>query len=275
MNIFFLLLSLFFSTTTFYINAKNYYVIDGANEDNNVIKIWYTVIGLLDEYENGDSAGLEISFNHDGKHFDPNRGSNWWEYYFSTSKIGSSEKETVVRVPRYQRAILRFNTVCTMSPERASFLLKKYIRIQPALQLKIDLIKQNCWPIRTPVVGVFYQKPIMPMHQESWDPLTLCNRVKKEIEGLGECKVCLLTDLPGFEETFKEELGNRFMTISWLANDKDLLGAERGEHELLTLLLLAECDLVISPGSYQGIGAKMVNPSLKLIELDIIPYKRN
>jgi hypothetical protein len=276
MNIRRLLLSLLFlcAIRTSFGDNRNYYVIDGANEDNNVIKLWHTTIGLLDEYDRGVIAGFDISFNCNGKHFNAQRGPNWWEYYFAFHAIGLPEKSSVLRVPRYQRSVVRFKTVCTMSPERGNFLLNKYMTLQPAILEKIADIKQEYWPHNMPVVGVYYQKPIMPEVQQSWDPATLSNYVKESIKEIGECKICLLTDLEGFAETFSKQFASKLIRVQRLENNNQTLPDERGEHELLTLLMLAQCDIVIAPGSYQGIGAKMLNPALKLIELDTIPYAR-
>lgn len=253
-------------------HAHDYYVIDGAHEDNSAIKIWYTVLGLLDDYDNCRCDGFEISLGDQGKHFDVQRGLNWWSYYFAFHTIGSSEKSSIVRVPRYKRSVIRFKTVCTMSPERGNFLINKYMKLQPDLQATCNKIKHDYLLQEVPVVGVYYQNPIMPDVQQSWDPLVLCDRVKQEITEIGDCKICLFTDVAGYAEIFREYFGDQCMQISYLQNNEATSGAQRGEHEILTLLLLSQCDLVIAPGSYQSNGVKMLNPQLKIIELEPIPY---
>jgi len=254
--------------------ARNYYIIDGINEDNGVTKLWYTTLGLLDEYDKGQIAGFELSFNGNGKHFNAHRESNWWSYYFAFYIIGVPDKATLIRMPRYQRSVIRFKTVCTMSPERGNFLLNKYMILQPAIRKKVAMIKAKYWQEGTPVLGVYYQKPIMPEVQVAWTPTNLSQYVKEKINEIGACRILLLTDVEGFKELFSSAFSSNLIRIDCIENNEQLPPDEQGERELLTLLMLAECDIVIAPGSYQGIGAKMLNPSLKLVELDTIPYAR-
>lgn len=253
-------------------NSLDYYIIDGLHEDSSIIKVWYTTLGLLDEYDRGQNAGFEISFDCNGKHYSTERGPNWWDYYFTFHSVGSSDQCSVVRVPRYKRSILRFKTACTMAPERAHYLLNKYMHLQPALKNQLDTIRQKYWPQNISVVGIYSQKPIMPEVQPSWDPASLCSRVKQEMKNSGECKFILFSDLEDFANEFVSQFGSNCVRIPCLINSRFTSPAEQGEHELLTLLLLSQCDIVIAPGSYQGIGAKMLNPNLQLIELDTFPY---
>ncbi len=262
--------------------AKNYYSIDGLHEDNSVIKLWYTVLGLLDEYDKGLIAGFEIVFNHDGKHFSAERGANWWTYYFAFTSIGSSEQSEIIRLARYKRSIIRFNTACTMKPERAYYLLNTYVVIQPVLQERLNDIKARYWPNNTQdnkfVIGIYYQDTIMPEVQQSWTSRALYERVKEELEKMGVDKILLFSSFSDFAINFSNYFDvqspyhHLYDYVSCLQNTRETTPAQRGEHELLTLLLLSQCNLVIAPGSYQGIGAKMLNPGLELKELDIIPY---
>jgi hypothetical protein len=253
-------------------NSINYYYIDGWHEDNCVIKIWYTALGLLDEYDRGLNSGFEIVFDHDGKHYFNDYGANWWDYYFDFNAIGSCKQVNKKRIPRYKRSIIRVKTACTMSAERGNYLFTKYMPLQDHLKEKLNQIKYELWPKDVPVVGVYYQNPIMSEVQHSYDPVSLSDRVKQEIKDIEPCKIFIFTEQKEFAKKFIDCCDSQCETISCLENDSSTMPAEKGEHELLTMLLLAQCDVVIAPGSYQGIGAKIINPALNLIELDTIPY---
>lgn len=253
-------------------NIQNYYLIDGLHEDNNVVKIWFTALGLLDEYDKGLNAGFEIKFDCTGKHFNPERGPNWWEYYFNFHSIGSPAQSSIQRVPRYKRSTLRFNTACTMSAERGHYLINKYMHLQPSLENQLEQIKFDYWSKDTPVIGIYYQNPIIAEAQRAWNPVELCDRVKEVIKNVGPCKIFFFTDLEDFATNFIKHFGPECMQIPCIKNTALTTAAERGEHELLTMFLLSQCSLVIAPGSYQSIGAKMINPALELIELDTFPY---
>lgn len=262
------LLCAFFSAHS---KPLSYYTIDGLYEDNGVIKLFYTVLHLLDQYDNGLIAGFEINFNENGKHFNPERGKNWWQYYFTFDRIGSSKDSIVKRVPRYKRSTMRFNTVCTMPKQRAHYLIRKYISLQSSVQKKFNCLKKDYWPDNKAVIGVYYQNPIMIEAQKSWTGIELCDLVKKEVENK-DCIILLCTALDDIVRAFKNEFGSQVQYVSCLKNNATTPPDICGEHALLTILLLAECDEVIAPGSYQSIGVQMLNPTLPIIELDTIPY---
>lgn len=266
---------LFFSMllSVSFLQSKNYYLIDSKNDDNGLIKIWFTTLGLLDEYDKGEILGFEILFDENGKHFDSKYGFNWWQYYFDFNSIGSKEQSSVLRIPCYKRSMIRFNTICTMQAERANYLINKYVKFNQNIKSKFDTIKQKFWTDKDcKIVGIYYQKPMMPEIQTFLDPISLCNKIKKEIERLDNFKICLFTDLDNYSKIFAEQFQNNFFSIELLKDKKSPY--QSGENELLTLLLLSQCNIVIAPGSYQGTGAKMLNPQLKLIELDMFPYAR-
>jgi hypothetical protein len=252
--------------------GNEYYLLDGQYEDNSVIKIWYTVIGLLDQYEKGRNYGFSIEFDCNGRHYSKDREANWWDYYFAFHSIGIPNEAKVVRLPRYKRSTLRFETACTMTPERANYLINKYIHLQPELKAMVEQLKQDYWPKGIPLIGVYYQNPIMPEAQELWEPAKLAAYVKGVVKDRGDCKICIFTDLEEVRSTFLNEFNSQCIYIPLLVNHASTSPIERGEHELLTLLLLSQCDILIAPGCYQGIGAKFLNPQLNLIEIDIFPY---
>ncbi len=260
-----------FCVSSLSIASDNYYIIDGWQEDNSVIKLWYTVLGLLDEYDNGLNAGFEVVFNENGRHFTPDQGPNWWRYYFTCNSIGSPEHSNVKRIPRYRRSIIRFNTACTMSPQRAHYLLTRYMQLTPQLKTRLAQLKSTYFTEEIPVVGVYYQCPMMDVQPE-WDAVALCERVKQEVQLYDDCKVILFTSLDTFATKFMSNYGPGCERIGYLNTNRITTPAEQGEYELLTLLSLAQCDMLIAPGSYQSIGARMLNPTIKLIELNTIPY---
>ncbi len=252
--------------------AKNYYVIDGWQEDNGIIKMWYMVLGLLDEYDKGLNAGFEISFNGDGKYYTEGFGHNWWNYYFAFTSIGSTRGSNIVRVPRYKRSLIRFNTLCTITPERAHYLLTKYMQVNAQVLERYEKIKRVYFADDILTIGVFYQQPMMAEVQNDWGPVSLCNRVQQECNELDGYRILLFTSLDGYAQVFQDYFGSEYYPITHIVSNVDMTPLRRGENELLTLLLLSNCSMVIAPGSYQGMGAQLLNPALKLVELDTISY---
>lgn len=78
----------------------------------------------------------------------------------------------------------------------------------------------------------------------------------------------LFTELQNIVKSFKNYFGPQCQHVSFLTKNEFATPAQQGEHELLTLLLLAQCDMVIASGSYQSVAAKMINPTLQLKEID-------
>ncbi len=223
-------------------------LLDGWQEDNSVLKIWFTVLGLLDEVDRGSSSGFAIRFAQEGKYYDVLKGDNWWTYYFAFDSVGDITSKTIHRIPRYQRSMIRFQTACTMPEERGHELLSKYMKLKPEILERLELLKKE---VR---LGVYYQ-PIT----SSEDLEALYRLIAEEKEKIGVERIYLVTEVEALKERFRKEC-------------ICLTGIQGGDEELLAMYLFAGCDTLIASGSYYSIGAKFLNPQLNVMELSPFPY---
>ncbi len=94
-----------------------------------------SVLGALHLFEQGQIQGVHIDFK-DGHYYDPERGSNWWEYYFEPIHLGDPQAEIHHCSPQevIQLAGMGFH----LERFDAYRLIKNYIKIKPELQKAID-----------------------------------------------------------------------------------------------------------------------------------------
>ena len=55
-----------------------------------MFSVFNDVLAALKYYDAGKYRGLSVDFGLKGVYFDPDRGSNWWEYYCEPIELGSN-----------------------------------------------------------------------------------------------------------------------------------------------------------------------------------------
>lgn len=57
--------------------------------------LFFDVLYALWEFENGHLNSLQLDFGVQGLYYDPNYGSNWWNYYSEPIVLGKVKGETL------------------------------------------------------------------------------------------------------------------------------------------------------------------------------------
>jgi len=112
-----------------------------------------SVLGALDTYEKGQFAGLWINFT-SGPYLDPERGPNWWEYFFEPIHFGDSD------APHYifplNETLEQTGIGFHMPRQRAYELIQKYIHVKKPIQEKVKSFKKKNFKGNY-VIGVHYR----------------------------------------------------------------------------------------------------------------------
>ena len=99
------------------------------------------VLGQLYLYEQGTNrrlTGLSVDFDRFGAYYDPERGPNWWRYYFEPITVGRREGSRV-SYPSRNEYIQVFHTRRTrISRAEAAALVKKYIHVKRPILEQAD-----------------------------------------------------------------------------------------------------------------------------------------
>lgn len=264
----FLFLSCLF-TASLFAGEKPSYIIEGSNKnDFSLMHILNVVISLLDQYDRNEINGFEISFLNDGLYFDPERGSNWWLYYFEPLCLMHEKPDKIVRIPNYMKSIRSMQVLFEMPRERKCFLIQKFIRINQTTQDAVVKIVHDDWKDFF-VIGVDY----------FFNPNVLFNttitfeQIFESVQGginqvpLGrEYKIFLSTNSESFVEYMQQKFGDAVICLQVVRLRHD--NASEGEAWLRNVLLLARSNLLIETGSLLGKMAAAFNASLPVISLD-------
>lgn len=231
--------------------------------------VFTSVMGLLDKYDKGHYSGFSLNFGKGGLYYDENWGPNWWGYYFMPLQRGQGASTSPC--PGHLHLQLAMHCINHLSKERCHTLIKKYIRLRPHIEDKVNQFVNKHFQHYF-VVGVHYrgtdkmnnEAPVLEYEMiiNSINHFLYNNREK-------EILIFLATD----EEDFMEEMLQRFpgqvVTISTIRSKDGLpihFGKKNkykhGEEALLDCLLLSRCDHLIRTSSNLSLCSTFFNPKL-------------
>lgn len=229
------------------------------------------VLGLLWHHERWRSAvaGVRIDFGERGLYYDPQAGSNSWEYHFQPIDIGRASNAVVRSVGLLDED--RFASCGeNLSRSAAHQLISRYIHLKPHVENKINGFVQRQFE-GFHVVGVHYR---------GTDKWTEAPRVSYE-EVLAAVRACLRDRAPdryrlfvaSDEQAFVDFMEGAFQrrVVTWetrrstdgspidLGGDDNL---KKGEDALFDCLLLSRCNRLIRTASHLSLCSSYFNPCL-------------
>jgi len=256
-------------------HEKPYYVMEGSvDEREYYLKFFFfipfhTVINLLNGYDRHEINGFEVSYNHNGRYFDPAKGPNWWEYFFEPIKLAHQKPETIIRLPNYKKSMLAHKALYELSLERRHELIKKYIRVRSHIQEKVTDFGQRNFHNRY-VVGIDYHSSSAAFINPDTSFEIMAGKTRELINQLPLGKdyaIFLSTNDAAFLEYMRQEFGDAVHCLHVISQKFNVPLIE-GEVSLLNGLLLSGVDTLIESGSYLSQAAIAFNPSVRVISLD-------
>lgn len=261
-------------------NKGPYLVLNNVS-DSGMFAVFFSVLGALDFYEQGNYAGLKIDFN-TGRYLDPSRGPNWWEYFFEPIKLGKEKKQKYYFTAN-DYLNLTHNYAFRQDKQRAFELYKRYIHLKPDIKEEIDLfVKKNFK--RHFVIGIHHrgtdkitEHPLVP-YEKTYQ--VLCQVIDKLSEKQKiKLKIFVATD----DQNFLSFISERFPTLVIYNNLvrsnngialHDYSGNfytnnyQMGKEAILDCFILSKCDFLIRPGSscLSAVSTRL-NPDLQAIDL--------
>lgn len=256
-------------------------------DESGMFSVMIYILGILHEFESKNYGGIEIDFGNIGKsYYDPNRGPNWWNYYFNPLKIGETKDKIVLR--QSWDDYHRFNTNIELNfknngkgIDRASAheIIRKYVSVNSDMQRKIDQFIKDHFQNHY-VIGVHYrgtdkgsEAPKTPY--ENMIKLIQAHIDDKKLEDKN-FKIFIASDEQDFIDFAKLNFGDHVITsdVQRSTNGKALhLDRENnkdpyknGEGALLDCHLLARGDVLIRTSSNLSLFSTYINPIMKVIE---------
>ena len=257
---------------------KEYLILHTAGYDTGMFSQFATVLGLLEHYENCESnyAGLHVDFADRGLYFDPAIGQNWWTYFYEPiefgAKCGAAEKAIDDRL----HIIFAARTEETMSRKRGAELVRRYVRVRPYIQEKVEAFVDKNFE------GAF----VIGIHYRGTDKCQETPRVPYErvhaavLKAIHECptdryKVFLATDEQPFLDYMYAHFTDRlvyceaYRSIDGSPTDiRKGNNYKKGEEAVLDCLLLSRCNYLIRTSSNLSLFSTFFGPQVPEILLD-------
>ncbi|MEY4093424.1 MAG: hypothetical protein RLZZ53_623 [Acidobacteriota bacterium] len=237
-----------------------------------------SVIGLADDFERRRAGygGVRVDFTA-GLYFDAAFGANWWEYYFEPVAAGSGQG-------RRRRVSHHFHDFCAhrvervLSRERCAELVRRYVRVTPAIAALVDGYVRAHWG--QTVVGVHYRgtDKAIDARRVPFDEVE--RAVRERLPARPEqSRVFVATDEAGFlafmRERFPGQILARQMFRSVDGSPIDVVNAD-GNHQkgldaVVDCLLLSRAHTLVRTASNLGLFATFFNPGMPVTLLNPEP----
>lgn len=220
--------------------------------------IFSSVLSALNVYEQGGYGGIKIDLN-SGIYLDPERGPNYWEYFFKPINLGN--ESNIPYAFTSDDVSMLINAGFVMPRERGFELIQKYIHLKPHIEQEVDAFVQSQFngyftiAIHHRGTDKKVEVPIVPYqtiicHVLWW----LANGPKDKI-----ARIFIATDdqnflnymcqlFPGqviYNDFVRSQDGNPLhYGNNWYLNNY-----QKGKEALVDCLLLGKCDVLLFPAA--------------------------
>lgn len=241
--------------------------------DNGFFSIFFSVIGALHYYDKGlnNCTGISVEFGNQGLYYDREYGLNWWNYYFEPIHLGDLSDKRTIDLNQFSQFSLE--AVYIMSCERCHELIKKYVRIKPHIEQKINdyldrLFKNNN------VIGVHYRGTDKALEAALLSYDKVIDEIKKEIKKNPKAKIFVATDEDKFLQAMQKNFPGRILSIDAIrsTNGRPIhysfgLKYQKGEDALIDAILLSQCSKLYRTTSNLSAASVRFNPLIEEIML--------
>ncbi|MGK5594326.1 MAG: nodulation protein NodZ [Parachlamydiaceae bacterium] len=261
------------------LEAKGTALVLDEHVDSGMFASFGAVLGALHLFDQGQVQGVHIDFKN-GHYYDPDKGSNWWEYYFKPIHVGDPHAQMHHCSPE---EILKLSgTGFFLKRFQAYRLIKKYIKIKPELQKEISKYYQANFASHY-VIGLHHRGtdkivewPLVA-YEKTWQ--TLINVIQSLTEKQkARLRVYVATDDQLFLNFLASLLPNLIIYNDFVrsANGDPLhygnqfyaSNYEKGKEALLDCIFLAQSHLLIRPNTSSfSLIATFFNPFIPLYNI--------
>ncbi|HEY1778195.1 MAG TPA: hypothetical protein VGG41_18710 [Solirubrobacteraceae bacterium] len=243
-------------------------------------------MGFLNWYERqaaeGLASGMKVWFEQ-GLYFDHRVGPNWWEYYFEPIHTAEPSDEHIELISDSPKALWATEAISTISRERAGQLIRKYIKVKPHVQRKVDAFEERYFESRY-VAGVHYRGTDKGNEAPKVAYEVVEAAVQQEIAGRSDAVIFVATDEQQCLDHLRAAFGARVVFIDalrsanyepihhlnggWAATDRYALG----EEALIDCMLLSRSNVIIRTQSNLSSSAGNINPTVPVVDLNRATY---
>jgi len=270
--------------------GAQYLLVNLPCEKGGMFAVMLYLLGVLDEYQNGKYAGIEIQFKDVGYYYNPAKGLNWWCYYFNPVKIGNGNEKNIKsynysEFVSYKRSVDNYKeSGKQMSRELANRILMRFFHLKPELQAKIDQF----------ALQHFSDQYVISMHYRGTDKAgessdgfqaprvsyeTMIEQIRKHVaeKRLKNFKIFLASDEQAFVNIMEKTFPGKIITtdVKRSTNGEPLHKSsaynldpfQTGEGAIMDCWLLARGEVLIRTSSNLSLFSTYINPKMPVIEV--------
>lgn len=240
------------------------------------------VLGHLYLYEQGANpslTGFSVDFDRFGLYYDPERGPNWWSYYFEPIHVGAREGSPF-RYPSLHEYEQVVNIMRPGIPRaQAGALIRKYIHVKRPILDQVDQFAdryfQNIFTI-----GVHYRGTDKEIEASRAPYEVVLKYIMDQIPQGRDYRIFVATDEAPFLAWIQEKFPQRVIATEAHRSDdsrpvhlSDCHNPYKiGEEALIDALLLSRCNILIRTASNLSRWSTYFNPELPVIQIKQAHY---
>ncbi len=258
--------------------AQTAYLFTSRSDNPGFFSAFNSIIGALDFCEQ-HNAILGVDFQKNGWYYDPQKGPNWWSYYFDQPRLPL--KTTIQEIKRFkawQKLMFASEGQLVISKIQAHELIKRYVRIKKPIQNKIDAFYHKHMD-GFYMIGIHYRGTDKTREAPAVSYETVADRVHSQLQNRSPdkpFKIFIATDDQNFLEHMQQIYGEMVCTIDALRSrdskavhtNQELSNYKKGEDALIDCVLLSKCNLLIKMASNLSNTSLMFNPHMPVIRLN-------
>jgi hypothetical protein len=266
--------------------SRPFYLLSAPGWYPGFFSCYQVVVGFLNWYERQVAedlaSGMKVWFEQ-GLYFDHGVGPNWWEYYFEPILTAGPPGDDVELIGDSPKALWATEAISTISRERAGQLIRKYIKVKPHVQRKIDAFGEQFFERRY-VAGVHYRGTDKGNEAPKVAYDVVEAAVRRAIAGRSDAVIFVATDEQQCLDHLKKAFGAQVVCIDalrsanyepvhhvnggWASTDRYALG----EEALIDCILLSRSNVIIRTQSNLSSSAGNINPTVPIVDLNRSSY---
>lgn len=262
-------------------SGQNDFLIHNVPSDSGMFAIFQSIVGALNYYEEKKCAGLYVNLTC-GRYFDPEKGPNWWEYFFERIMIGKPEGANFHDLNSDETLSLA-TTGFPKDKFRVNELIKKYIHLKSDIKKELKEYTEAHFKGHY-VIGVHHRGTdkatewtIVPYEKTVGEIQKIINSLSKK--DLKKYKIYVATDDQNFLDYIIKKYSSIVICSDFVRSTTatSLHGYEghfykgnyqKGKEALIDCLLLSKCSILIYPGtSCLSIISTCFNPHMPTVNL--------
>ncbi len=235
---------------------------------------FHYILTVCKSYDKGLIRGFKVDFGTTGNYYCPNRGENWWHYYFLPTQFGDMTPPTIQTVYPPNTSLMEIELFT--SKIECSHLIKKYLTIRPEIIHFVDTFyKENL--LGHFVISVHYRGTDKISEAPHVPYIDILQKIEEVITSINRAdfKIFLATDEAPFLEFLRTHFGDAVSfneTAKRSTNGKPLhFGAEdpyqSGLDALIDCLLLSKGDILVRTSSNLSLVSTYFNPDIPVLSL--------